>query len=281
MTYALSALLGIVQGVAEFLPISSSGHLSLLQYYFGMEEADTLLNVLLHFATLLAVCIAYRKDIYDMIVEFVSMVVEFFSKSQPRGAREMAYVNPARKLVKLVILGTIPLFLVVPVKDTVEDLGNNPYFVSCALLVTGTLLFTADRSAKPSKNLNNITLKDGLIIGVSQAFATIPGLSRSGCSISTALALGVDRNFAVRYSFLLSLPAVAGATILKVVDVVQEGFDTTLLPIYGVGMVLSFVVGYFSIQLVKLLARKGKFGAFSYYCWAAGAMSLLALFNGY
>lgn len=281
MTYALSALLGIVQGVAEFLPISSSGHLSLLQYYFGMEEADTLLNVLLHFATLLAVCIAYRQDIYDMIVEFVSMVVEFFSKSQPRGAREMLYVPPARKLVKLVILGTIPLFLVVPVKDTVEELGNNPYFVSCALLVTGTLLFTADRSAKPTKNLNNITLKDGLIIGISQAFATIPGLSRSGCSISTALALGIDRNFAVRYSFLLSLPAVAGATILKVVDVVQEGFDTSLLPIYAVGMVLSFVVGYFSIQLVKLLARKGKFGAFSYYCWAAGALSLVALFNGY
>lgn len=281
MNYALSALLGIVQGVAEFLPISSSGHLSLLQYYFGMEEADTLLNILLHFATLLAVCIAYRKDIMEMIVEFFAMIIHFFGKSAPKGAREMVIIPPARKLVQLVIIGTIPLFLVVPVKDTVEGLGNNPYFVSCALLLTGTLLFTADKSSKTQKSLERVTMKDAIIIGISQAFATIPGLSRSGCSISTALALGIDRNFAVRYSFLLSLPAVAGATILKVFDILEEGLDTALLPIYGVGMALAFVVGFFSIQLVKLLARKGKFGAFSYYCWAVGALSLVALFQGY
>lgn len=280
MNYGLSALLGIVQGVAEFLPISSSGHLTLLQYYFGMEEADTLLNILLHFATLLAVCIAYRKDIIEMIVEFFGMILSLFQKKQ-KGAREMEGMPPPRKLVLMIIVGTLPLFLVLPIDSYVESLGNYPEFVSCALLVTGTLLFMADRSAKATKTLEEISFKDVILIGIAQGFATIPGLSRSGCTISAALALGMERTLAVRFSFLLSLPAVAGATILKILDMMEEGMDTALLPIYAVGMVLAFVVGYFSIWLVKVLAKKGKFGAFAYYCWTAGALSLVALFLGY
>lgn len=281
MNYGLSALLGVVQGVAEFLPISSSGHLTLLQYYFGMEEADTLLNILLHFATLLAVCLAYRQDIIEMIVEFFAMVLTFFQKNKVKGARESKEMPVARKLVFLIIIGTLPLFAILPIDDAIESFGNNPYFVSCALLVTGTLLFTADRSAKATKSIDEMTWKDGLLIGIAQGFATVPGLSRSGCTIAAALNLGVERNFAVRYSFLLSLPAVAGATILKIFDVMSEGFDSSLLSVYAVGMVLAFVVGFYSIQLVRLLANKGKFGAFAYYCWAAGGLSLAALFMGY
>lgn len=278
MTYGLSLLLGVVQGVAEFLPISSSGHLSLLQYYFGMEEADSLLNILLHFATLLAVCVCYRQDIYDMIVEFFRAIGLIFSKNGRHQNNEP--MPTARRMVLLIIVGTLPLVFVLPVADLVEGLGSNPYFVSCALLVTGTLLFTADRRGSGGKNADDIPLKDIVLIGIAQGFATIPGLSRSGCTISAALALGAERNFAVRYSFLLSLPAVAGATLLKILDIMEEGWDTELLPIYLSGMVVAFIVGIFSIQLVKLLAKKGKFGAFAYYCWAVGIMSLLWLTLG-
>lgn len=278
MNYLLSALLGAVQGVAEFLPISSSGHLTLLQYYFGMEEADTLLNILLHFATLLAVCLAYREDIIEMIVEFFAMIKEVCSKGE--GKNPDNPVPPGRRMVFLIILGTLPLFAVLPIDDKVEAFGNNPMFVSCALLVTGTLLYMADRSKEGKKGIRSVTVKDVLLIGLAQGFATIPGLSRSGCTISAGLALGLDRNFAVRFSFLLSLPAVAGATLLKIIDMFGEEFDSTLLPIYGLGMAIAFVVGYFSIQLVKILANKGKFGSFAYYCWLAGGLSLLALFLG-
>lgn len=273
MTYLLSALLGLVQGVAEFLPISSSGHLTLLQYYFGMEEADTLLNILLHFATLLAVCLAYRQDIKEMVLEFFAMIKEIIShEPQKKDA-----VPPPRRLVFLIILGTLPLFLVLPIDSWVESLGNNPYFVSCSLLCTGTLLYIADRCPPGQKAGRSIQVKDVLLIGVAQGFATVPGLSRSGCTISTALLLGVERNFAVRFSFLLSLPAVAGATLLKVFSMFGEDFDTSLLPMYLLGMVIAFVVGYFCIQLVKLLADKGKFGGFAYYCWFVGAVSLILL----
>ncbi len=278
MTYGLSLLLGLVQGVAEFLPISSSGHLSLLQYYFGMEEADSLLNILLHFATLLAVCVCYRQDVADMIVEFFRGIGFLCSKN---GRHQKNTPMPtARRMVLLIIVGTLPLVLVLPVADLVEQLGSNPYFVSCALLVTGTLLFPADRRGNGGKTADDIPLRDVVLIGIAQGFATIPGLSRSGCTISAALALGTERNFAVRYSFLLSLPAVAGATLLKILDIMEEGFDSALIPIYLVGMVVAFVVGIFSISLVKLLAKKGKFGAFSYYCWGVGALSLFYLFVG-
>lgn len=268
----MSAILGFVQGVAEFLPISSSGHLTLFQYFFGMEEPDQLFNVLLHFATLLAVCVVYWRDIWEMIVEFFRFFGDLFSRQRRRG-----HPPEARRMVLLIIVGTLPLFLVLPIKDQVETLGSNPVFVSCALLVTGCILFLSDQMARGHKTAKNATLLDVLLVGVAQGVATIPGLSRSGCTISAGMVRGFDRKFAVRYSFLMSLPAVLGATLLKVLDVMEleGGVPAENLPKYLLGMAVAAVVGYFSIQLVKLLADKGKFGAFAFYCWGAGALFIL------
>lgn len=278
MTYLMSVILGAVQGVAEFLPISSSGHLTLLQHFFGMEQADNLFNILLHFATLLAVCVVYFQDIVEMIVEFFAFLRDLFTRKSSHG-------NPpeARRLILLLIVGTLPLVAVLLIKDHVEALGNNPAFVSCALLVTGCILFFSDRMGRGHKTAKNATLKDVLLVGVAQGLATIPGISRSGSTISAGMACGFDRKFAVRYSFLMSLPAVLGATILEVVDVLQapQGIPEGMLPKYLLGMVVASVVGYFSIKLVNLLASKGKFGAFAYYCWAAGIVSLIAYFMGF
>ena len=274
MTYLMSVILGFVQGVAEFLPISSSGHLSILQNFFGMEEPDNLFNVLLHFATLLAVFIAYRRDIAEMIVEFFRGVGALVSRN-----RSSQPVPPARRLVMMIILGTLPLFLVVPVQDKVEAMGASNLFVGLALLATGIILFFSDRMARGHKTARTATVTDALLVGCAQAVAVIPGLSRSGSTIAAGMALGFDRNFAVRFSFLLSMPAVLGATLLKVIDVAQEGtVDPAVLPIYLVGMVVAGVVGYFSIQLVKLLAQKDKFGKFAYYCWAVGLITIVASF---
>ena len=274
----MAVLLGLVQGVAEFLPISSSGHLTLLQHFFQMEEVDNLFNILLHFATLIAVCVVYWRDIVDMVVEFFRALAGLFTR---RGSRE-ADPPPARRLVMLVILGTLPLFLVLPIEGLVEGLGNSPAFVACALIVTGFVLFFSDRLAKGRKTERTARVSDALLVGVAQGFATIPGLSRSGTTISAGMALGFDRKFAVRYSFLLSLPAVLGATLLKLIKVLggEVEVDTALLPMYLVGMVVAGVVGYFSIKLVKLLADKGKFGKFAYYCWAVGLVALVGSFFG-
>ncbi len=278
MTYFMSAVLGFVQGVAEFLPISSSGHLTLFQHFFGMEEPDQLFNVLLHFATLLAVCVVYWQDIWEMIVEFFRFFGGVFSHSTYRGRPP-----EARRMVLLILVGTLPLFLVLPIKDQVEAFGSNPLFVCGALLVTGCILFLSDQMARGHKTARNATLLDVLLVGLAQGVATIPGLSRSGCTISAGMVRGFDRKFAVRYSFLMSLPAVLGATLLEVLDVLKAegGFPAENIPKYLLGMVVAAVVGYFSIQLVKLLASRGRFGAFAFYCWGAGALFLLLNLMGW
>ena len=270
----MAIVLGIVQGVAEFLPVSSSGHLSLLQYFFNMKEPDTLYNILLHFATLIAVCTVYWRDVVDMVTEFFRGIAAIFSHEKGQDRPPLG-----RRLVLLVILGTLPLFAVLPFDDAVEGLGANPVFVSVMLLVTGCILFLSDRYGGGKKNARTATVKDVLLVGAAQGLATIPGLSRSGTTISAGMALGFDRNFAVRYSFLMSLPAVFGATLLKVVKVAKAGtLDTEMLPMYLTGMVVAGVVGYFSIRLVKLLANKGKFGRFAWYCWIVGVIALIASF---
>lgn len=277
VTYLSAVLMGILQGVAEFLPISSSGHLALFQHFFGVEnyeETQMFFTVLLHLGTLISVFVYYWHDILDMIREFFLLLGSLFSR---KGTHEIRNTPPARRMVLLIIVATLPLFGILPVKDYIESAMNNVTFVSAALIATGFILFFSDRMARGRKTARTATMTDALLVGCAQAFGTLPGISRSGSTISAGLLRGYDRNFAVRFSFLMSLPAVLGANILTLKDVIEEGgIDTTLLPIYLVGMVVAAVVGYFAIRLVNLLADKGKFGAFAWYCWAAGAASLAA-----
>ena len=277
VTYLSAVLMGILQGVAEFLPISSSGHLALFQHFFGVEnyeETQMFFAVLLHLGTLISVFVYYWHDILDMIREFFLLLGSLFSR---KGTHEIRNTPPARRMVLLIIVATLPLFGILPVKDYIESAMNNVTFVSVALIATGFILFFSDRMARGRKTARTATMTDALLVGCAQAFGTLPGISRSGSTISAGLLRGYDRNFAVRFSFLMSLPAVLGANILTLKDVIEEGgIDTTLLPIYLVGMVVAAVVGYFAIRLVNLLADKGKFGAFAWYCWAAGAASLAA-----
>ncbi len=265
-------ILGIIQGVAEFLPISSSGHLSIAQNLLGLGVEgtdDVFFDVLLHLGTLAAVFVAYWSDIKDMVLEFFRTIGDIRRGSMPKD------IPPARRLILLIIVGTLPLFLVLPIQDVVEGLYSNTYFVGAALLVTGALLFACDRIRKGRKNEKSTTIGDVLVIGVGQAIATCPGISRSGMTISTGCFCGLERRFAVRFAFLLSIPAVLGANVLHITDVVSTGIDTSLIPAYILGVAAAAISGYLSIRLVRMVADKGKFGAFSYYCWAVGILTLI------
>lgn len=278
MTYLSAVLMGILQGVAEFLPISSSGHLALFQRFFAVEnyeETQMFFTVLLHLGTLISVCVYYWNDIVDMIREFFAFLFSLFGK---KGEREdLGHTPPARRLVLLIVVATLPLFVILPVKDAIEAAMGNAGFVSVALILTGFILFFSDRMAKGSKDARNATVLDALLVGCAQAVGTLPGISRSGSTISAGMLRGFDRTFAVRFSFLMSLPAVLGANLLTLIDVIQEGtIDTALLPVFLVGAVVAGVVGYFAIRLVNLLCNKGKFGAFAYYCWIVGGISFVA-----
>lgn len=268
-----SILLGLVQGVAEFLPISSSGHLSLFQNLLGMGglaelEENALFNVLLHFATLVAVIIAYWSDVRDMVVEAWRLV----TGGKKRGHEPNV---PMRRQILMLIVATLPLAIVLPVHNKIEMLGAYPWFVGIALIATGLLLFVSDRMPRGSKTEKDMTLWDALVIGLCQAVATIPGLSRSGTTITAGMSRKLERPYAVKFSFLMSLLSVTGAVGLKVLDVISGGADLSQLPLYLVGMVVAGVVGYACIRLLQKIVSKGKFGGFAYYCWAVGVLAIV------
>ena len=270
MTVFTSFLLGLIQGVAEFLPISSSGHLAIAQNLLNLQaEIPAFFDVLLHLGTLLAVFVAYWQDIKDMVVEFFCGIGDLVHHSTPTP------VPPARRLILLIILGTLPLFAVLPIKDKVQGLSDNMIFIGAALIVTGFLLFASDMIRKGRKTERNATWLDVLIVGAGQAIATMPGISRSGMTISAGCFTGFERKFAVRFSFLLSIPAVLGANILSLKDAFEAGIVWSEVPIYLVGVVTAAVVGYLCIRLLKMIADKGRFGAFAYYCWAVGLLTLV------
>jgi undecaprenyl-diphosphatase len=267
MSLLTSIVLGLIQGIAEFLPISSSGHLAIAQNLLGMDAAGNVpqfFDVLLHLGTLLAVFVAYWKDIKEMVVEFFHGIGDLAHHTTP------SPVPPARRLVLMVILGTLPLVLVLPFDDKIEALSSNMTFVGGALLVTGLLLYASDRVRRGRKDERTMTVLDVLAVGLSQAVATAPGISRSGMTISMGCFTGLDRKFAVRFSFLLSIPAVLGANLLSLAKAAKAGIIWSEVPIYLAGVLVAAVAGYFCIRLLRLVAEKGKFGYFAYYCWVVG-----------
>ena len=270
MTYLSSFLLGLVQGLAEFLPISSSGHLSIAQNLLGLNtEIPEFFDVLLHLGTLVAVFVAYWRDICDMVAELIRGVGDLVHGTTPR------QVPPARRLILLIIVGTLPLFILLPIHKQVQALSNNMVFIGAALVVTGFLLFACDLVRKGKKTERTATIADVLVVGLGQAIATMPGISRSGMTITTGCFMGFERKFAVRFSFLLSIPAVLGANILSLKDALDAGIIWAEVPMYVVGVITAAVVGYACIRLLRLVAEKGRFGAFAYYCWAVGLLTLL------
>ncbi len=271
MSYWQAIIMGLVQGVTEFLPISSSGHLAILQNFLGIGsmEDHLLFDVLLHLGTLGAVFIAYWKDIAGLFSEGFAML---HLKKLPRGQKPDRL---KRRMISFLVLATLPLVAAALLKSAIESLYENTFFIGFALLATGGLLFASDRMGRGTKNERNATIGEVMTVGLAQAVATVPGLSRSGTTISVGMLCGFERSFAVKFSFLLSIPAVLGANLLSLIDAVQAGIDFSLLPMYLVGVVTAFVSGFFAISVLRILVQKNRFGSFAYYCWGAGLVTLI------
>lgn len=274
MTISSAILLGIVQGVAEFLPISSSGHLAVLQNLFDLSAGEDHLffDVLLHLGTLISICVCYWGDIVAMVRE-VFIVLRGGRRAD--GTPVQGHLGAAR-LFLMIVVGTLPLFLVLPINDKVEELYYITPFIGAALLLTGCVLFVSDKMAPGTRTERNMRFRDALTIGLCQCVATIPGLSRSGTTITAGIATGLDRTFAMKYSFLLSLPAVLGANLLSFIKAIgEESIEASLIPAYLLGMLAAMLSGIAAISLMKLIAKKSKFGWFAYYCWGAGLLTIV------
>ncbi len=285
MTVLQSIFLGIVQGITEFLPVSSSGHLAILQNIFHIETNDSMLfDIMLHVGTLAAVFVVYHRDIWEMIAETFCMVGDMFvnlylfclNRIHKTSLKYRKIVhNNYRKFVVLILVSTIPTGIIGLLgKDLVEAAGGTLLIPGICLLITGVLLLMADLTKEGRKLPKNVSCKSGLIIGAAQGLATLPGLSRSGTTITACILCGLDRKFAVKYSFILSIPAIVGAAVLEVKDVMAEPIVAEQIGIYAVGMVFAAVVGYVCIKTMLVVVRSKKFKYFAWYCFVVGIVAI-------
>lgn len=268
---------GIVQGLSEFLPISSSGHLSLLQYLFGINgEAAASFSVLLHFGTLVAVFAAFYKTIWKLIVAFFGLIGDIF-----RGKFSWKNAEPEKRMVLLLIVSCVPLLAFYFLSDFYNSLSadNDIVVEGCCFLLTSLLLFVSDRCVKGTKTAKDMTVRDALTVGVVQGIAPLPGLSRSGSTISTGLLCGLTREYAVSFSFIMGIPPVLAANLLEVKDLVKDGAGSAMAEI-GVlsavlGIVVAAVVGFLSIKMVRWLVKKDKFTVFAWYTLILGTFTVI------
>lgn len=289
MSLLEALFLAVVQGVAEFLPISSSGHLAIFKNVFGVNtDTGLLYDVMLHVGTLVAVFIVYWKDIWELIREGFAIIgtalsntykffVNLFCKDKKK--YKQVINSPYRRFVMLVIISTIPTGIMgILLSDVIEAASTTLLVPGICLLITSLLLYISEMIPEKDFNESNISYGKGLFIGIIQGFATLPGISRSGSTITAGLFCGMERNFAVKYSFILSIPAILGAAVLELKDFNEISIGSVELLNYVVGMVASAVVGYICIRWLLVLVKNKKFKYFSIYCFIAGIVAIVANF---
>ena len=261
---------GIIQGLTEFLPVSSSGHLSLYQHFTGNSgEAAGIYSILLHLGTLLAVMIAFRKDILDMIKEFFSMAKEIVT-----GKFDKENMTGSRRMIFLLIISLVPLCFFYFISDFYNSLStdNDIIVEGLCFLLTAVLLIVSGKCVKTGgATAENMSWKQAFGMGIMQGIAPLPGLSRSGSTISTGLILGVSREQAVAFSFIMGVPAVLAANILEVPAAISGEVEINWLAAI-IGMAVSLIVGIGAIKTVKLLVKNDKFTKFAWYLVPLGVI---------
>lgn len=258
---------GIIQGLTEFLPVSSSGHLALYQHYFGESESSGLFfSAILHLGTLLATFIAFRKDIIALLKEAGSMIADLF-----KGKLFKTKMNPERRMIVMLIISCLVLIPCIPLKDTIEMVSTT-YMIAlgCLFLYTSFILFLSDKCVKGTKTAGDITWKNALTVGIFQAIALFPGVSRSGSTISGGLFSGFTRDTAVKYSFILGMPTILAGCLLEFKDAISESEQFGSVLPYIVGFAVSAVVGICAIKMVNWIVKSNKFTIFSIYTLLLG-----------
>ena len=275
MTYFEAVILGLVQGLAEFLPISSSGHLALLQQWFGIDENKVLLfAVLLHVGTLISVFIVYWKDIWELIVELCITIKDLLTG---KGLR--LEERPVRKLGVMIIVATIPTAVIgLLFNDLFDKLYTSVLPIGIGLIITGFLLILAERTGNSSRGIERMNFRNALFIGTVQGIAICPGISRSGSTLFGSLICNLDRKFAVKFVFLISIPSILGSAVIEAPDAIKAGFDMAQLGPVLVGMIVAAVSGLIAIKtMIKIVSDK-KLSYFSYYVWALGVAVVIYSF---
>lgn len=260
-------LLGLLQGITEFLPVSSSGHLVLGRALFASNlEPGITFEIVVHFGSFCSIVVYFRKVIWEILSDL-------FKSFSPSGLRSKRFLTDSNtRLSYIILISMIPAGIVgITMKDYVEDLFLNPLFVSCMLLITGVLLFSTKFITNTDKDVD---VQRGILIGVAQSLAILPGISRAGATISVSLFSGMSRSKAANFSFLMVLPVLAGAMLLELVEISETGIQTTEVISLAAGFLTSFVSGYFALKYLIILLKREMFHHFAWYCWTVGIIGI-------
>jgi len=272
MNVLAALFLGLVQGITEFLPVSSSGHLAVLQNLMDVQGPDLFFELFLHMGTLVSIVFVYRVEIKEMIKDGA----EYIKLKSDSNSDEPVSLKPPGKALLFVIIGTLPMVIGVFFIGFVERLFHNTFFIGFAFLITGGLVYVSSRFIRQgNKTDKTMTITDALIIGLAQVVALLPGLSRSGTTIAVGLSRGLTGAFAVRFSLLLSIPAILGGFLVTLIRAIAGGADFSNFFTYLAGFVVAAFIGFFAIQLIRRLMAKGVFGNIAYYCWGIGVVTLI------
>ncbi len=266
-------ILGIIQGLTEFLPVSSSGHLVLFQQLFGLKEAELFFDICVHLGTLMAVIVVFHREIQNII----AALLRLFPLAGPQKTiLQQVESDPELKMALLIVIGSIPTAVLGLMFQSIADrLFSSSFFTGLMLMLTGLLLWFT-RRAKPDNqaaDIESFSKTKAFIIGIVQGLAIIPGISRSGSTISIGLLLGIDREVAARYSFLLSIPAIAGAGALSLKDGLSQTEPAIRLSLMGAAA--AALVGYGALKVLLRMVKKGRLYVFAPYCWLVGILAIL------
>jgi len=269
-----AALYGLVQGFTEFLPISSSGHLAILKNILGLDFfGDAILFMLiLHLGSLGAVFIMYFKDIQNIIIGFITLIVKIFT-----GKFKYKNLTSEERFAILIFIATVPLVIGALIDKKIEVLADYTKLVGLFLIINAVVLFLSDRIPDGKLTEKTASPKNAVFIGICQLIAVAPGISRSGSTITGGLLSGFNRTFAVKFSFIMSIPAILGASVFKFIDFAgsSEPVNATMVFSCIVGLAFAFVSGIVAIVVLNMIARKKNFSIFGVYCLIAGILALI------
>lgn len=291
MSFIEAIIMGLIQGLTEFLPVSSSGHLAIFKNIFHIStDTGLLYDVMLHIATLVAICVVYWKDVKELFINGCCMVglwitngviwvSNLFRKKEDKKSYKSVLTTPYRRFVLMILISTVPTgILGVLLEKVIGSASELLILPGICLIFTAILLFIADHAKIGDKTEETASYKNSLVIGLAQGVATLPGLSRSGTTITACLLSGFSKEFAVKYSFIMSIPAILGAMVLEAKDFTLADFAGGMIWNYIAGMIVAGVVGYVCIKTMLVVVKKNKFTIFSVYCLIAGIISVVFYF---
>jgi undecaprenyl-diphosphatase len=270
MTITNAVILGLIRGAAEYLPISASGHMSIVQNLFGLSSVGTshgLFDFLLRLGALIALCVVLREDLIGLFNDCVTMFTTKDAKLRDKS-------RLGTRQVLMLLVSALPMLAMIPVYGLLEELQSHTVIVGLLMILTGCMLYVAGKFLPGKKDGKNITLLNALIIGVCRSVGVLPGLSPIAASVAGAMCCGVEKEYAVKYSLLLAVPAALGSTLVSFVELFSAGVNWAYVPAYLIGTSVTLLTAVLSIGVLMLVTKNGKFDSFRHYCWGAGVITI-------